>query len=84
MLNSYVGIASRNGLERLCPEHPGVARFLAVQAARLRRQRAVLVWAVLPDDAADDIMEELRFGEKKSALQLLQHTAHDGGRLLPD
>ncbi|MBY0460873.1 MAG: hypothetical protein K2V38_26435 [Gemmataceae bacterium] len=83
MLNSYVGIASRDGLERLCPENPGVARFLAAQAARLRQQ-AVLVWAVLPVDAADDIMEELRAGEKRFALRLLQHAARDGGQLMTD
>ena len=43
MLKSYVGIASRNGLERFCPDHPEVTRFLAIQASRLKRQRAVLV-----------------------------------------
>jgi hypothetical protein len=82
MLNSYLAIASRNGLERLCPEHPEATRFLSAQATRLRRERAVLVWAVLPTDAADDIMEELRFGEKQAALRLLQHTAREGGRLM--
>lgn len=81
MLNSYVGITSRNGLERLCPEHPGVTRFLSVQVSRLRRERAVLVWAVLNDEAAEEIMEELRFGEKQIALGLLQSSAREGGRL---
>lgn len=84
MLNSYLGIATRNGLEALCPEFPETSRFLSARAARLRRQRAVLVWAVLPADAADDIMEELRFGQKQAALRLLQYAARDGGRLLPD
>lgn len=81
MLNSYVGIASRNGLERLCPEHPGATRFLSVQASRLRRQRAVLVWAVLHDEVADEIMEAVRFGEKQAALRLLQSSAREGGRI---
>jgi len=65
MLKSYVGIASRNGLERFCPDHPDVTRFLAIQASRLKRQRAVLVWAAVSDIVADEIMDELRFGEKQ-------------------
>ena len=81
MLNSYLGITSRNGLERLCPEHPGVTRFLSAHASRLRRERAVLVWAVLNDEVAEEIMEELRFGEKQAALCLLQSSAREGGRL---
>lgn len=82
MLNSYLGIATRNGLETLCPEFPETSRFLSARAARLKRQRAVLVWAVLQTDIADDIMEALRFGEKQAALRLLQHTAREGGRLM--
>lgn len=79
MLKSYVGIASRNGLERFCPDHPEVTRFLAIQASRLKRQRAVLVWAAVSDTVADEIMDELRFGEKQSALHLLQSSAHECG-----
>ena len=79
MLKSYVGIASRNGLERFCPGHPEVTRFLAIQASRLKRQRAVLVWAAVSDIVADEIMDELRFGEKQAALQLLQSSAHECG-----
>ena len=81
MLKSYVGIASRNGLERLCPDHPEVARFLSIQAGRLRPQRATLVWAVMPDAAADAVLDELRFGEKQAALRLLQATARECGQL---
>jgi hypothetical protein len=81
MHNSYVGIASRNGLERLCPEQPEATRFLSVQVARLRRERAVLVWAVLHDEVADEILEELRYGEKQVALRLLQASAREGGRI---
>lgn len=82
MLKSYVGIATRNGLERLCPDHPEVARFLSIQAGRLRRQRAVLVWAVMPEAAADEIMDELQFGEKLAALRLLQSTSRECGQLV--
>lgn len=84
MLNSYLGIATRNGLETLCPEFPETTRFLSARAARLRRDRAVVVWAVLPAEAADDIMSELRSGEKQAALRLLQSTAREGGRVVTD
>lgn len=82
MINSYLGIATRNGLETLCPEFPETSRFLSARAARFRPQRAVLVWAVLSTEVADDILEELRFGEKQAALRLLQHEAREGGRLM--
>ena len=64
------------------PTTPEVARFLSIQAGRLRRQRAVLVWAVMPEAAADEIMDELRFGEKLSALRLLQSTSRECGQLM--
>lgn len=82
MLKSYVGIASRNGLERFCPDHPEVTRFLAIQASRLKRQRAVLVWAAVSDVFADEIMDELRYGDKQTALRMLQTSAHECGLVM--
>lgn len=84
MLNSYLGIATRHGLETLCPEFPETARFLAARVARLRRHRAVLVWAVLQVEAADEIIAEVRAGEKQTALRLLQCSARDGGRVVAE
>lgn len=82
MLKSYVGIASRNGLERFCPDHPEVTRFLAIQASRLKRHRAVLVWAAVSEVIADEIMDELRYGDKQVALQMLQTSAHECGLVM--
>lgn len=84
MLSSYLGIATPRGLERLCPEHPDAARFLSVHVSRLRRQRAVLVWAVMSEDAAEAVCEELRWGDKRAALDLLQTAARECGRVVAD
>jgi len=83
MLKSYVGIATRDGLEQFCPEHPSVTRFLVRQADRLKRRRAVCLWAVIPDTDADDVCDELLHGTKQDALKLLRRTAKELGPLLP-
>ena len=83
MLKSYVGIASRDGLERLCPEHPTATRFLLRQAGRLHRRRAVCLWAVISDEAAGEVFAELRVGEKQAAYELLRMNARQMGPMFP-
>ncbi|MDZ4683587.1 MAG: hypothetical protein SH850_00775 [Planctomycetaceae bacterium] len=82
MLQAYVGIVSRQGLEVFCPEHPQTVRFLQRRVERTRGQ-AVCFWSVVPDDAADQVRTALRCGERQLALHLLQQATRDGGSLLP-
>lgn len=79
MLKSYVGIASCDGLERLCPEYPNATRFLFRHAGRLRSRRAVCLWAVISDEAADVVLAELRRGGKQAAYDLLRAEARQMG-----
>ena len=81
---SYLGIASRFGLESLWPEHPDTAAFLLRRAARHRDPRAVCFWTVMAREFADQINLELADGNRVEALILLQSLAWDIGRILPD
>ena len=84
MRRSYIGIASRFGLESLWPEHPHLAAFLLRRVARHRDPRAVCFWAVMAPELAEQIWLELAEGNRSDALILLQSLACEIGRILPE
>lgn len=83
MLQAYLGLISRQGLEVFCPEHPQALRFLE---RRVRRTPgpALCFWSVLPDDAACQVQSALQHGLPAAAFQVLQQTAWDAGSLIPE
>lgn len=82
MLQSYLGLASTNGLEIFCPEQPDIIHFLW-RRARRRREPVVCFWAVVPDDVAEQIRVALHLSGNHEALDLLQRRCHEWGSLLP-
>jgi hypothetical protein len=80
MINSYVGIASQEGLEVFVPEHEHVVRFLARRAGR---RHAACYWAVMPEEAAAEVRRLLDLGEPYEALLALNLVATQIGPLLP-
>jgi hypothetical protein len=83
MLKSFVGIATRHGLEVFLPEHEHVVRFLTRRVRREALRRAVCYWAVLPDEAAWEVRRQMDLGEAYIALLLLDHAATELGPILP-
>jgi hypothetical protein len=81
MLQAYVGIIGKRGIEAFWPEGPHTARFLARRARRTHG--VVCFWTVLSDDAAKHLTATLHAGRSRAALDLLQNTARDFGTLLP-
>jgi hypothetical protein len=82
MLQAFVGIVSREGLEVLCPEHPETIRFLS-RRARRETGRVACIWSVIPEEAAaviDAAVRQARFAE---ALMLMLQQAREYGSLLP-
>lgn len=83
MLQAYVGIADRFGLESILPENPHVVRFLNRRAARNGHRKAVCYWAVIHDEFARQITIELLDGCRADALILLRTLATDLGPICP-
>lgn len=83
MLQAYVGMASRSGLTTLGPESGPLVRHLVERASRATREAAVCVWAVMPDDEADRILDQLESGEFGRALWTLNQAALQFGPILP-
>lgn len=79
MRTSFVGLINRYGLESLLPENAATRRW-ALDTAR--RRRTSCVWAVLPADDADEIVELLTAGDGWRALQRMAQLAHSVGPLL--
>lgn len=82
MLQAYIGIVSRRGLEVFCPEHPQTMRFLW-QRARRERGRVACYWSVLSPEVAEPIRGALLLGQPWDALDLLQQQSYDCGLLFP-
>jgi hypothetical protein len=80
MLNAYVGIVSREGLNVLHIERTDTVR-------RVRRAagagKGIGFWAVIPESEAQVVRFLLGEGEQDSALRYLDQSARDMGRLLP-
>ncbi len=83
MLRSYLGIATRYGLETLLPEHQQAFLRLRNQACLRHSTEPLCFWAVLPEDAAQVVQRELRAGKPLAALATLDQHAQQLGPLLP-
>ena len=82
MLQAYVGIISRRGLELFCPEDPATVRFLW---RRVKREpgRIACFWSVIPDEVVEHILAALQLGRSRDALILMQQHAREYGSLIP-
>jgi hypothetical protein len=81
MLQAYIGIVSRRGLELFCPD-PQTVRFLW-RRARRERGRVACYWSVLSAEVAEPIRIALLLGQPWDALDRMQQQAYDCGLLLP-
>lgn len=82
MLQAYVGIISRRGLELFCPEDPATVRFLW---RRFKREpgRIACFWSVVPAEVVEHILVALQLGRSRDALILMQQHAREYGSLIP-
>ena len=82
MLQAFVGIVSREGLEAIYPEHPHSLLFLRRRTERAAGSLACF-WSVIPDVAVGRIQSALRAGESAEALGYLQQQAREYGLIYP-
>jgi len=82
MLQAYIGIVSREGLELLCPENPETVRFLWRRVQR-EAGRVACFWSVVADESATLILSALRSGFRGEALALLQRESRECGLFVP-
>lgn len=82
MLQAFVGIVSRRGLEVFCPEHPDTVQFLWRRAQRTP-ERMACFWSVIPDDAAVCVQNAMRTVGPEYAFGFLQQSVREMGTLLP-
>jgi hypothetical protein len=82
MLQAFVGIVSRRGLEVFCPEHPDTVQFLW-RRARRTPGRTACFWSVIPDDAAVCVQNAMRTVGPEVAFGFLQQSVREMGTLLP-
>ena len=83
MIDAYVGMISRRGLECFVPETEHAALFLLRRAMRSSSTLAVCCWAVLRREDAARIQQLLRNGNSADGLTMLHNTARSLGTLLP-
>ena len=83
MVNSYVGIISRRGLESLLPETEHAVPFLVRRAYRRRPTEAVCYWAVMQDTAARKVKRQLQWKRYEDALLTLRTQAAHFGTISP-
>lgn len=83
MIDAYVGMISRRGLECFVPETEHAALFLLRRAMRSSAAPTVCCWAVLRREDAARIQQLLRNRNSADALAMLHNTARSLGTLLP-
>ncbi len=83
MLKSYVGIATRNGLQAFLPEREHVVRELVRSAYRDPGRCALCCWAVIPETAALEVARQMDEGDHYAALLTLDRAATALGPILP-
>ena len=81
MLNAYVGIVSRDGLNVFHVERTDTVRRVRHSAGA---GMGMGFWAVIPEAEAQVVRFLLGEGEQDSALQYLDRSAREIGRLLPN
>ena len=83
MVNSYVGIISRRGLESFIPDTEHAAPFLLRRAYRRQPPEAICYWAVMQDAAAREVERQLQWRRHEDALATLHARATYFGTFLP-
>ena len=83
MINSYLGLVSRKGLEMLVLETKHAETFLLKRTARRGGRDAFCCWAVLPERAVWEIQLDLCGGRYREALTKLNAEARFLGTVLP-
>jgi hypothetical protein len=83
MVNSYVGIISRRGLESLLPETEHAVLFLLRRVCRKYCGEASCYWAVMQDSAASEIQRHLQWRRYEDALLALRTRATYFGTIAP-
>jgi hypothetical protein len=83
MLNAYVGIASKHGLNAFRLERPDTLDWVRQSARGRTWPPRVAFWAVLSDREAFRISWLLDRGERREALRHLGQAAREIGRILP-
>ena len=83
MLDSYIGLISRRGLESLFPETEHAAPFLVRRAYRRQPLEAVCYWAVMEESAAQQVQWQLQWRHHEEAFLVLRALADHVGTILP-
>src|SRR3954466_9089221 len=83
MLNSYVAIITRNGLQAFLPEREHVVRELVRRAYQDPGRCALCCWAVIPATAALEVARQMDEGHHHAALKTLEYAATTLGPILP-
>jgi len=81
--NSYLGIVTSRGLEKLVVETEHAAVFLFRRAARQADGEAICFWAVLDEKMARDVIRQIDCRRFRDALCQLDSQAVHLGTLLP-
>jgi hypothetical protein len=81
--NSYLGIITSRGLEKLVVETQHAAPFLLRRAGRQPSGEAIVFWAVLDEKAAKAVTERVACGHFQEALCQLNGRAIHLGTLPP-
>ena len=76
MNTSYLGIVTRQGLQKLVRENEPALRRLPVLAAD---ENGVCCWAVMPDVVGDEVQQLIATGETDGAWRVLNAVALHGG-----
>lgn len=84
MINSYLGILSREGLDLYYPEGEHTATFLLQRLRRQRTSLACCVWFVLDDESETALQALLAADLRGAAWEWVQDSAREVGRFLPD
>ena len=83
MTDSYLGVITARGLERLVIETEHAARFLFRQAARWPQGEAMVCWAVLDEKTARDITRQIKCRNPEEAFRQFNTRAYHLGTLVP-
>ncbi len=81
MTESYVGIVTHLGLEKLWLEGEHTLQFVLRRAQRIKTRPACGIWAVLDRAFEEQIAIQIHLGNRLDALLLLQTVAVDLGRI---
>lgn len=83
MNQSYVGVITAHGLQAIYQESDHVVQFLDRQLYRKKPFFGLCCWAVIADHVAEQIEFQIRLGDSKAALRVLQEYADFLGPILP-